>query len=62
VQRALAAHHINTSVSRAGSTRFDFELRGISEVVRASVHYFNTEEELQRLLDAVAGLAAAGAK
>lgn len=59
MQQALAAQHINTSVSRAGSTRFDFEQRGIAEVVRASVHYFNTEGELQQLLRAVAGLAAA---
>ena len=53
VQRALAAQHINVSVSRAGSSRFDFARRGLSEVVRASVHCYTTEAELQRLLDAL---------
>lgn len=59
MQQALSAQHINVSVSRIGSTRIDYERRGLSEVVRASVHYYNTEAELQRFLTAVAGLAGA---
>jgi selenocysteine lyase/cysteine desulfurase len=61
VQQALAAQHINVSVSRTGSSRFDFERRGLSEVVRASVHCYTTEEELQRLLDALGELPGAKA-
>lgn len=61
VQQGLAAWRINVSVSRVGSTRFYFEQRQLSEVVRASVHYFNTEDELQRCVDAVRQLAAAAA-
>lgn len=54
VRQALLAKQINVSVSAAPSTRLDFEQRGLSEVVRASVHYYNTEVEIQRLLAAVA--------
>jgi len=59
VQQGLAARHINTSVSRIGSSRWDFETRQLAEVVRASVHYFNTEEEVQRCVEAVSQLEAA---
>jgi cysteine desulfurase/selenocysteine lyase len=49
IQQALAAHAMNTTVSRAPSTRLDMEARGLTEVVRASVHYYNSEEEVDRL-------------
>lgn len=60
-QSSLASRHINTSVSRVGSTRWDFEQRRLTDVVRASVHYFNTEAELDRCVEAVRQLAAAAA-
>lgn len=44
------------SVSRVGSSRLDFEARGLKAVVRASVHYYNTEKEIQALLDALKSL------
>ncbi len=44
------------SVSEIGSTRFDFERRGLTEVLRASVHCYNTEGELQRFLAALGQL------
>lgn len=37
---------INVSVSSITSSRLDFEKRSLSHVVRASVHYYNTEAEL----------------
>jgi cysteine desulfurase/selenocysteine lyase len=53
VQRRLAESKVNTSVSYAGSARFDLPRRGLTELVRASVHYYNTEEELDRLVTAL---------
>ena len=61
VQAALERRHINVSVSRVGSTRLDFERRGLTEVLRASVHVFNTEQEIGRFLEAVAQVQAAAA-
>jgi len=54
LKERLAAQGINVTVSRRPSTRADFERRGLEEVVRASVHYFNVEAELERLSAAVA--------
>ena len=53
VQRRLAGSGVNTSVSYASSARFDLPRRGLPELVRASVHYYNTEEELDRLITAL---------
>ena len=53
VQRRLAASGVNTSVSPAGSARLDLPRRGLSELVRASVHYYNTDDELDRLVNAL---------
>jgi cysteine desulfurase / selenocysteine lyase len=53
VQRRLAACGVNTSVSPASSARLDLPHRGLSELVRASVHYYNTDEELDRLVSAL---------
>jgi cysteine desulfurase / selenocysteine lyase len=53
VQRRLAACAVNTSVSPASSARLDLPHRGLSELVRASVHYYNTDDELDRLVTAL---------
>jgi selenocysteine lyase/cysteine desulfurase len=53
VRRRLAAAGVNTSVSGATSAQFDLPSRGLSELVRASVHYYNTEEELDQLIAAL---------
>ncbi len=57
VRTALAAQHVNVSVTEASAARLDLDPRGIDELLRASVHYFNTDEELERLVECVAGLA-----
>ncbi|WP_207476724.1 aminotransferase class V-fold PLP-dependent enzyme [Arenibaculum pallidiluteum] len=54
VKERLRARGINVSVTRVGSTRLDMEARGIESLVRASVHYYNTEEELDRFCRALA--------
>lgn len=52
---ALAAQTpaINVSVSTRSSTLLDLQARGLTSMVRASVHYYNTEEEIERLVEAV---------
>lgn len=46
-------HSIDLTVSRAPSTRLDFESRQLDAVVRASVHAYNLEEDVDKLLDAL---------
>ncbi len=55
VQRRLRAQAINLSVSVADSTRLDMEARGLAAVARASVHYYNSEAEVERFCAALAG-------
>ena len=57
VKAALRAASINVTVSPARGTLLDMRARGLSEVVRASVHYYNTDEEIDRLVAEVARLA-----
>jgi selenocysteine lyase/cysteine desulfurase len=45
---------INISVSTIDFARFDLGGRGLDAIARASVHYYNTEEELDRLVTALA--------
>jgi selenocysteine lyase/cysteine desulfurase len=55
----LREQGINIWVSTIDFARYDFEARGLTAVNRASVHYYNTDEELTRLVDAVATAARA---
>lgn len=49
VRDQLLAAGINVSVSNLESSRLDMEPRGLTQLVRASVHYYNTDDELERL-------------
>lgn len=51
IKARLAVDKINTSISPSDNARLDFEHRGLTEIVRASPHYYNTEEEIVHLLD-----------
>lgn len=53
---ALRTRAINVSNSGRTSTLLDMDARGLDAVVRASVHYYNTEEELDRFRDALADI------
>jgi selenocysteine lyase/cysteine desulfurase len=48
LHKRLNAHGVNISVSTARYARLDLDSRGIDELARASVHYFNTEEEIEK--------------
>jgi len=46
-KRNLGEQSINVSVSLKYSTLLKFDEEGLTSVVRASVHYYNMEEELE---------------
>ena len=52
----LRAQAINVTVSTQFSSRLDLKGRGLKDVMRASVHLYNTEEELDRFVAALAKL------
>jgi cysteine desulfurase / selenocysteine lyase len=56
VKRELAHHRMNVTVSDRASTRLDFEERDLRDLVRASVHYYNDEDEIERFCSAVEDL------
>ncbi len=56
LQRQLAAHKINVSVSFPSSTLLDAEQRRLPPLVRASLHYYNSEEEIERFCTVLASL------
>ncbi len=52
----MREQRINVRVTPLGSTRIDMEQRGLTAMVRASVHYYNTDEEIERFAKAVAAM------
>lgn len=55
IKARCAAAGVNVSTSTPASTLLDATARHLPTVVRASPHYYNTEEELERLLAVVRG-------
>ncbi|MHA3976394.1 aminotransferase class V-fold PLP-dependent enzyme [Halovulum sp. GXIMD14794] len=53
---ALRAQGFATSVSTAPMAQFDLHARGVDALMRASVHYYNTEDEVARFAEAVSAL------
>jgi selenocysteine lyase/cysteine desulfurase len=56
IRQGLAKHSINVSVSPANWTLLDMEARGLAELVRASVHYYNSEKEIERFCSVLEGM------
>lgn len=50
IKRQLRDHRINVSTSKGSGNLVSFQSRGLTEVVRASVHYYNTDEEIDYFL------------
>ncbi|MCP5046591.1 MAG: aminotransferase class V-fold PLP-dependent enzyme [bacterium] len=48
IKEKLSQRQINVSVTELSSTRLDMEERALHSLVRASLHYYNTEDEIQR--------------
>jgi cysteine desulfurase/selenocysteine lyase len=53
IKLALGKQHINVSVTRRGSTLLDMDARELQSMVRASVHYYNSDDEVERFCRAV---------
>lgn len=53
VKETLGRQNINTSLSPAASSFLDMQRKGLLMVNRASVHYYNTEEEISQLAQAL---------
>jgi cysteine desulfurase/selenocysteine lyase len=56
VKAKLALSGINVSVSSPSSTLLDAEVRKLPSLVRASPHYYNTEDEIDQLVSAASAL------
>ena len=57
VKNYLSKNRINVSTSSKSSTLLDMKDRNLSELVRASVHYYNTENEIDQFIDALKNMA-----
>ena len=57
VQAHLAQNKVNVTTSDVTSTRLDMEDRGLTAVVRSSVHYYNSHEEIAKVCSLVSDIA-----
>jgi len=53
IKRSLLAKRINVTTPQIIAARMDMEARGLKSMVRASVHYYNTEDEIERFCAAL---------
>jgi len=51
LKEQMARKRINVSITSLSSTRIDMESRNLDSMIRASVHYYNTEDEVGGLVD-----------
>lgn len=57
IKHVLADQHINVTVAERSGTLLDMSERNLTSMVRASVHYYNSEAEIERFTHAIAALA-----
>jgi cysteine desulfurase/selenocysteine lyase len=57
IQCLLRGQKVNVGVTSVEATRLDMEERGLESIVRASVHYYNTEDEVERFCRLISQLA-----
>jgi selenocysteine lyase/cysteine desulfurase len=50
IRDELLRRGVNVHVSEAAATRLDMDSRGLPDLVRASVHYYNTHEEIDKFV------------
>ncbi len=53
IKEFLAGHRINVSTSKGSGNLVSFQSRGLKEVVRASVHYYNNDAEIDYFIDMI---------
>lgn len=56
IQAALAERRVNVSIVTLNSTYFDMAARQLTALVRASVHYYNSEAEVEQFCAVLASL------
>ena len=56
MQAQLQGLGINSSVTRTDNSQLDLVQRGLADLNRASVHYYNTDSEISRFSEAVASI------
>lgn len=57
IKQHLASQQINVTVAERNGTMLDLDERGLTSMVRASVHYYNSEAEIDRFIQAIEKLA-----
>lgn len=58
IKQRLRTSNVNVSVSDIAIARLDLEARDLPPLVRASVHYYNTEDELDRTCELIQSFSA----
>ncbi|MBU2898080.1 aminotransferase class V-fold PLP-dependent enzyme [Vibrio hepatarius] len=53
IQKAMRIRGINVSISKGAGSLISFSDRGLEEVVRASLHYYNTIEEIDTFIQVI---------
>lgn len=61
IKAELRKRGINVTIALAQATRLDMIPRGLDRIVRASLHYYNSEDEIDICVDAVSRIARAAA-